>query len=103
MNIYILKKDADEITEMVKLMYHINAFIVEIPFIMQLQNFEFKNNIQNIRFNIYYFRKFVKSSSGRLQLTFGIYNESVQIKNTMSILSKEVSFFTCSNIQIYKN
>ena len=62
MNIYILKKDANEMTEMVKFMYHINAFIVEIPFLMQLQNADFKKNIQNIRFNIDYFRKFVKSS-----------------------------------------
>ena len=103
MNIYILKKDANEMTEMVKFMYHINAFIVEIPFLMQLQNADFKKNIQNIRFNIDYFRKFVKSSDGRLQLTFGIFNESVQIKNTMSILSKDVSFITHSNIKIYKN
>ena len=76
-------------------MYHINAFIVEIPFLIQrLQS------ATNTRFNIEYFNKLNKTFKERLKITFGIFNETIINENTLKLFSTQVSSIKASGFGI---
>lgn len=63
-------KEKDELTEIIKFLVQVNAFIIHIPFLERLN----KSNFLQKRFN----RHLFQISSNNNQISFGIYNETLQ-------------------------
>ena len=76
-------------TEIIKFLFQINAFIVEIDFLKQLENNQLAADIQNIRFNFEFFKHFIEHDS-RMQMTFGILNETLHHEDIINIFDENV-------------
>ncbi len=83
-------------TEIIKFLFQINAFIVEIDFLKQLENNQLAADIPKIRFNFEFFKHFIEHNN-RMQITFGILNETLHHEDIINIFDENVRLKSNSN------
>ena len=84
-----------------KYLFQINAFLIEIPFLENLKENQFKSNLKNIRFNMEFFKSFTNLSDS---ITFGILNETRNHEHIKNIINEKVGnktrFLTFATLNI---
>jgi hypothetical protein len=84
-NIFFIKKN-NELSSLIKLVFQLNAFLIEIPVLKDIKN---NNNVESIDkiFEKYY----LNHSASKQIITFGIFNETLKHRHILENFERKVT------------
>ena len=68
----------DELTKLIRFMFQINGFIIEIPVLKEEQQIQ-ENNQKSLAFDKSFFK--LKVNQSKQKLTFGVFNDTNDLKD----------------------